>query len=53
LQPAYRDVVIPGGLPNTERLTNHTLILPVFHALTEAEQDRVITVLRAPVGDLA
>lgn len=49
-QPPYRDLVPEGGLPNTERLTDHTLILPVFHALSEADQDRVIAVLRAPAS---
>ena len=33
-------------LPNTERLTDSTLILPVFHQLTESEQDRVVDALR-------
>lgn len=34
-------------LPVTERLTDSTLILPVFHQLTESEQDRVIDALRS------
>ena len=29
-------------LPITERLTDHTLILPLFHQMTEADQVRVI-----------
>ncbi|GAA1788939.1 DegT/DnrJ/EryC1/StrS family aminotransferase [Agromyces lapidis] len=44
-QPPYRDAVAPGRLPVTERLTDRTLILPLFHQLTEAQQDRVIAVL--------
>lgn len=49
-QPPYRHLVPEGGLPNTDRLTDHTLILPVFHAFTDAQQDRVIAVLRDPAG---
>ncbi len=45
LQAPYRDLARAGSLPNTERLTNDTLILPLYHELTEAEQDRVIAVL--------
>lgn len=44
----YRALTPTEGLPGTERLTDTTLILPVHHALTEKEQDRVIAVLRAP-----
>ncbi|WP_295014271.1 DegT/DnrJ/EryC1/StrS aminotransferase family protein [uncultured Microbacterium sp.] len=49
-QPPYRDRVPEGGLPVTERLNERTLILPVYHALTDADQDRVIAVLRDPQG---
>lgn len=44
-QLPYQDLATPGSLPNTERLTDNTLILPLYHELTEAEQDRVIAVL--------
>jgi dTDP-4-amino-4,6-dideoxygalactose transaminase len=43
-QPAHR--VPEAHLPITERLTDHTLILPLFHELSESEQARVIDVLR-------
>ncbi len=43
-QPAYADV--PVELPVTEHLTDTTLILPLFHQMTEEQQDRVIAVLR-------
>ena len=46
-QPAYRDRdtgTVP--LPVTERLTDNTLILPLFHELTDAEQLRVVDALR-------
>jgi len=42
-QPPYRH--LPADLPVTERLTDGTLILPVFHQLADADQDRVIAVL--------
>ncbi|WP_146901155.1 DegT/DnrJ/EryC1/StrS family aminotransferase [Cellulomonas aerilata] len=47
-QPAYR-----GGdhgsvpLPVTERLTDRTLILPLFHQMSESEQARVVDALRS------
>jgi perosamine synthetase len=44
LEPAYRDVV-HHPLPVTERLTARTLILPLFHDLTEAQQDLVVSVI--------
>ncbi|HOA85935.1 MAG: DegT/DnrJ/EryC1/StrS family aminotransferase [Microbacteriaceae bacterium] len=49
-QPPYRALTPEGGLPVTERLTDNTLILPVYHLLTDAEQDRVIAVLRSAGG---
>lgn len=45
-QAPYRDLTPESGLPATERLNDRTLILPVFHALTADDQERVITVLR-------
>lgn len=47
-QPAYQNVDT-GGLPlsTTERLTDNTLILPLFYQMTEAEQSRVIHVLQS------
>ena len=32
----------------TERLTRDSLILPLFHELTEADQDRVAEALHKP-----
>ncbi|WP_129784273.1 DegT/DnrJ/EryC1/StrS family aminotransferase [Promicromonospora panici] len=34
-------------LPVTERLTAHTLILPLFHQMTDADLDRVVDVVRS------
>lgn len=49
LQPAYAGHPgITGPLPVTERLTETTLILPLYHELAEHEQDHVInSILRA------
>jgi perosamine synthetase len=45
LEPAYAD--LPRvELPVTERLTADSLILPLFHQMTEVDQDRVVDVLR-------
>jgi len=43
-EPAYSG--IDAHLPVTEHLTDNTLILPVYHQMTDDEQERVITVLR-------
>jgi len=47
-QPPYRDLTPERGLPVTEHLNDNTLILPVFHALSDIDQERVIAVLRNP-----
>jgi dTDP-4-amino-4,6-dideoxygalactose transaminase len=55
LEPAYADHPGPS-LPVTERLTAHSVILPLFHEMTEDQQDLVVSViaaaadLRHPVG---
>jgi dTDP-4-amino-4,6-dideoxygalactose transaminase len=50
-QQAYRDAD-HGPLPVTDRLTDNTLILPVFQELSLAQQERVIDAIReAPRGD--
>jgi len=43
-QPAYADRT-GAWLPVTERLTDSTLILPVYHEMTDREQDRVVAAL--------
>jgi dTDP-4-amino-4,6-dideoxygalactose transaminase len=43
-QPAYAGRAA-AWLPVTERLTDSTLILPVYHEMTDREQDRVVTAL--------
>jgi perosamine synthetase len=44
LEPAYREFP-RRPLPVTERLTAQTLILPLFHELTEQEQDIIVSVI--------
>ena len=46
LQPAYAGHP-HDPLPVTERLTRNSLILPLFHQLTVAEQDRVVAALES------
>src|SRR5262249_40482610 len=46
LEPAYAEVPCPP-LPVTERITAGSLILPLFHELTEEEQDLVVSVVHA------
>jgi dTDP-4-amino-4,6-dideoxygalactose transaminase len=41
LEPACADLEAPP-LPVTERLTARSLILPLFHQMTDAEQDEVV-----------
>ena len=46
-QPAYADRDTgEAALPVTERLTDNTLILPVFHQLTDDERARVVDSIR-------
>jgi perosamine synthetase len=45
LEPAYAGHP-HGPLPATERISRDSLILPLFHTMTPAQQDRVVAVLR-------
>ena len=49
-QPAYAGRRRTAPLPVTEQLTDNTLILPLFHQMTESEQARVIDALRTPAS---
>lgn len=40
----------PAELPNTETLSNRSLILPLFHAMTDGDQVAVTNVLRRHAG---
>ena len=50
LEPAYEGHP-RGPLPVTEHLTASSLILPLFHQMTQAEQDVVISALLAELGE--
>jgi dTDP-4-amino-4,6-dideoxygalactose transaminase len=55
-QPAYADgpgVVPAGGLPVTERLSDRTLILPVFHQMSAEQQGRVVDAVVSAVREAA
>jgi dTDP-4-amino-4,6-dideoxygalactose transaminase len=49
LEPAYADRP-RVRLPVTERLTADSLILPLYHQMTEVDQDRVVDVLQGALG---
>ncbi len=49
LEPAYA-TASPVSLPVTERLTRRSLILPLYHGLTDDDQDLVATVVRIAAG---
>jgi dTDP-4-amino-4,6-dideoxygalactose transaminase len=49
LEPAYAGQPCPP-LPVTERITAGSLILPLFHEMTEEEQDLVVSVIYAAAG---
>lgn len=48
-QPAYSGHP-HADLSTTERLTDHTLILPLFHTMTEQEQHTVVDAIRRAAG---
>jgi dTDP-4-amino-4,6-dideoxygalactose transaminase len=50
-QPPSASIVQAGGLPATERLTGNTLILPLFHQMTESDQSRVLDLLAGRVTE--
>ena len=49
-QPPYRH--LPADLPVTERLTDATLILPLYHTLEESDQARVCAVMADPTATI-
>ena len=49
LEPAYAGSV-HGELPVTEKLTRRSVILPLFHTMTDEEQQRVVRSVRDLVG---
>ena len=49
LEPAYADA--KPYLPVTERLTSRSLILPLFHEMTESQQEQVVSVVMSALTD--
>src|SRR6185503_1096536 len=49
LEPAYAGHP-HAPLPVTEKLTARSVILPLYHQMTAAEQDEVIAAFRAAIG---
>jgi perosamine synthetase len=51
---AHQEVAYAGAgpyhLPHSEAARDNVLLLPLFHSMTDEEQDYVIDVLMAPVG---
>jgi len=45
-EAAYADIPCPWPLPESERAQDHSIILPLYHQLTEADQDYVVDTLR-------
>ncbi len=46
LEPVYRKAYPRLSLPETERATRETILLPLFVGLTDGEQDQVVQALR-------
>jgi dTDP-4-amino-4,6-dideoxygalactose transaminase len=55
-EPAYAGqsnwLAAPGGLAVSERLRDTTVLLPLFHAMTDAEMERLVDVLSALDRDI-
>ncbi len=51
LEPAYRKTKTYANvsLPETERATKETMLLPMFVGLTDSEQDQVVQALRGSI----
>jgi dTDP-4-amino-4,6-dideoxygalactose transaminase len=49
LEPVYADA--SPSLPVTERLTRRSLILPLFHQMTQSQQDHVASVVTSALTD--
>ena len=45
-EPPYADGNWDARLPETNRVTNETIILPLFHQRTEEEQDYILDSIR-------
>ena len=54
-EPAYKEIKwrSAGSLQQSEAAQIECILLPLFHEMTEPEQDRVVSTLTAAVRDLA
>ncbi len=50
LEPAFAQLPLRAGLPNTERLAARSMILPLFHEMTVDDQIAVADVIRRCAG---
>ncbi len=50
-RPTATGTPADAALPVTERLTDRTLVLPLFHQMSDSDQARVVEVLRTAGGD--
>jgi len=46
LEPPYAEAPRRFALPESERARDHAILLPLYAAMTEAEQDQVVDALR-------
>ncbi|HEX6529146.1 MAG TPA: DegT/DnrJ/EryC1/StrS family aminotransferase [Burkholderiales bacterium] len=53
LEPPYRGTWPRGCLPHSEAMRERGLVLPLFHQLGPAEQERVVAALSAALADAA
>jgi perosamine synthetase len=53
LEAPYREARRPGPLVHTEAAASQTFLLPLYHDLAEAQQDRVIEALREALTEIA
>ena len=51
LEPAHADAKL--SLPVTERLASRSLILPLFHQMTQAQQEQVASVVTSALASSA
>ena len=45
-EEAYRDLPLPHALPHSESAQESCVLLPLYHQMTDAEQDQVVAALK-------
>jgi perosamine synthetase len=51
-EPCYRGATVAGSLTHTEAATDQTIILPIYHELTEDDQSYVVDAFREVVKEV-